>query len=206
MTPTRIAWLVVGVLATIVLMASAPAAPQGATMSPGHAQIAQLNQPAPDFKLKDCFAKDFTGAEFKGKIVVLEWLNPGCPVSHGAHEKAKMQTIYKRYADHGVVWLGIDSTSTDNAEKDRVYAAQMGLAYPILVDADGKVGHSFQAKRTPHMFVIDRDGNLAYEGAIDDQKDKNYVAAAIDDLLAGRPVAKPKTDPYGCGIKYATPK
>ncbi len=189
-------------LAGILWYGTLHAAPEAA---PPHAPSAAARsaESAPDFKLKDTFGKEFTLAEFKGRIVVLEWLNPDCPVSRGAHEKGRMQGVYKKYADKGVVWLGIDSTSGNSAEKDRIHAAQTGLAFPILLDADGKVGKSFQAKRTPHMFVIDRTGKLAYDGAIDDQADKNYVAAAVEDLLADRPVAKPKTDAYGCGIKYA---
>lgn len=76
------------------------------------------------------------------------------------------------------------------------------MAFPILLDPTGKAGRSYQAKRTPHMFVVDSSGKLVYEGAIDNQKDKNYIVAAIEDLLAHRPVAKPQTTPYGCGIKY----
>jgi hypothetical protein len=79
----------------------------------------------------------------------------------------------------------------------------MSMAYPILLDPEGKVGRLYQAKRTPHMFVIDKGGTLVYDGAIDDQKNQNYVAAALDDLMANRPVSKSKTDAYGCGIKYA---
>ncbi|HOA72785.1 MAG TPA: redoxin domain-containing protein [Phycisphaerae bacterium] len=166
-------------------------------------EAAKLGSAAPDFKLKDTFGKEFTLSEFKGRPVVLEWINQDCPVSRGAHEKSKMQDVYKKYADKGVIWLGVDSTYNMTAERNRVYAARMGLAYPILMDTDGQVGRLFQAKRTPHMFVIDKSGTLVYDGAIDDKKDQNYVAAALDDLLAGRTVSKPKTDAYGCGIKYA---
>jgi len=201
-------WLIVlpgAVVAALIIHGSLTAAPGASGGSPSPADQAKIGSPAPDFKLKDTFGKEFTISEFKGKLVVLEWLNQHCPVSRGAHEKSKMQNVYKKYADKGVIWLGIDSTKGATAEENRVYAARMGLAYPILLDPLGKVGRMYQAKRTPHMFVIDKAGTLAYEGAIDDQKDKNYVAAAIDDLLAGREVAKPKTDAYGCTVKYATP-
>lgn len=167
---------------------------------------AKVGSPAPDFKLKDTFGKEFTLSEFKGKPVILEWINQDCPVSRKAHEKSKMQDVYKKYAEKGAVWLAIDSTQGATAERNRVYAARMGLAHPILMDPDGRVGRMFQAKRTPHMFVIDKAGILAYDGAIDDQKDSNYVAAALEDLLANRPVSKSKTDSYGCGIKYASAK
>lgn len=205
MTTTRLYMLTAACLAMALLNGLAPAASDGPSASSSTSKPAELSQPAPNFSLNDCFGKLFSITEFKGKIVVLEWLNQNCPVSRGAHEKMKMQNIYKKYADKGVIWLGIDSTAGATAEGNRVYAARMGIAYPILLDPNGKVGHSFQAKRTPHMFVIDKTGKLVYTGAIDDQKDKNYIVAAIEDLIANRPVAKPKTEPYGCGIKYAQP-
>lgn len=186
-----------------LLLYSTLAAPES---SGGMMVKAEVGKSAPDFKLKDTYGKEFTLSEFKGKIVVLEWMNKDCPVSRGCHEKSEMQNTYKKYADKGVIWLAIDSTHTLNPEKNRVYAVKAGLNYPVLNDADGKVGRMFQAKRTPHMFVIDKSGTLAYAGAIDDKGDKNYVAAAIDDLLANRPVAKPQTDAYGCGIKYGPEK
>ncbi len=157
---------------------------------------------APAFALKDVYGKEFKLADFKDKIVVLEWINQDCPVSRGAHEKKLMQDSYKKYAAKGVVWLAIDTTNGVQPEKNRVYAAQQSLAYPILHDTDGRVGRAYGAKTTPHMFVIDKGGKLVYSGAIDDRKDKNYVAAALDELLAGKPVSRPKTEPYGCTVKY----
>jgi peroxiredoxin len=189
-------------LAGLIVHGSLSAAPEAASSGSQQA-TAKLGSPAPDFKLKDSFGKEFTISEFKGKPVILEWINQDCPVSKGAHEKKNMQNVYKKYADKGAVWLGIDSTHGMTAERNRVYAAQMGLAHPILLDPDGKVGHMYQAKRTPHMYVIDSAGVLVYDGAIDDQKETNYVAAALDDLLANRPVSKSRTDAYGCTIKYA---
>lgn len=167
---------------------------------------AKIGQPAPDFTLKDVYDKPFKLSDFKGKIVVLEWINKGCPVSAGAHDKKIMQDTYKKFAEKGVIWLAIDSTASPavaKPEDNRVYAAQKGLAYPILHDPDGKVGHAYGAKTTPHMFVIDKEGQLAYNGAIDDQGKTNYVAVAIEDLLAGKKVAKAQTEPYGCTVKYA---
>ncbi|MGQ9649500.1 MAG: thioredoxin family protein [Phycisphaerae bacterium] len=158
-------------------------------------------QKAPDFALKDVYGKEFKLADFKGKIVVLEWINKECPISHAAHDKQQMQKTYKKYAAKDVIWLGIDSTENAKPDENRVYAAEQSLAYPILHDVDAKVAKAYGAKRTPHMFVIDKEGKLVYAGAIDDKGDNNYVAAAIENLLAGKPVAKPKTDAYGCGIK-----
>jgi peroxiredoxin len=194
----RAKWLLVAAIAAIAgmsLFGRLTAAPQAG------AKAAEPGGPAPALALKDVYGKEFKLADFKGKIVVLEWLNKDCPVSHGAHDKQEMQKTYKKYAAKGVVWLGVDSTDTAKAETDRVYAAEQGLAYPILLDPEAKAANAYGARRTPHMFVIDKSANLVYAGAIDDKADQNYVAAAIDDLLAGKAVAKPKTDAYGCGIK-----
>ncbi len=162
----------------------------------------ELGAPAPDFAMKDVYGKEFKLTEFKGKIVVLEWINQKCPVSRGKHDDDVMQKTYRKHAAEGVIWLAVDSTNGRKAEENRVYAAEKGLAYPILDDSAGKIGRTYGAKTTPHMFVIDRNGNLAYDGAIDDKANKNYVEAAIEDLLAGRPVKTAKTAPYGCSVKY----
>src|SRR5207249_4438439 len=124
---------------------------------PANNTMAEIGEPAPDFMLKDTFGKEFKLSEFKGKIVVLEWLNPDCPVSRGWHDKKTMQGTYKKYAEN-VGWLGIDTTYNNTAEKDRVYTAKEQMAYPVLMDPDGKAGHAFGAQRTPHMFVIDKAG------------------------------------------------
>lgn len=165
---------------------------------------AAVGKAAPNFSLPDTYGKTFKLAEFKGKIVVLEWLNQKCPVSKGKHDDKTMQNTYAKYADKGVFWLGIDSSHYQNPESNRVYAAQQHLNYPILHDREGKVGKAYGAKTTPHMFVIDKEGKIVYDGAIDDKSKTNYVAAAIDSLLAGEPIAKSKTQPYGCSVKYAT--
>jgi peroxiredoxin len=172
------------------------------------AKKAELGSAPPGFELKDVFGKAFKLSDFKDKIIVLEWINQECPVSLGKHENGTMQKTYKKYAAKDVVWVAIDSTYKNGKgkertpEQNRVYAAEKGLAYPILHDSDGKVGHSYGAKTTPHMFVIDKNGNLAYDGAIDNKGETNYVAAAIDSLLAGKPVEQSKTTPYGCTVKY----
>lgn len=161
---------------------------------------AKIGEKAPDFALKDAFGKEHKLSDYRGKIVVLEWINQQCPVSKGKHTKQTMQESYKKHADQ-VVWLAIDTKAND-PEKNRVYAAKMGIAYPILHDTDGKVGRAYNARTTPHMFVIDKEGKLVYDGAIDDKGETNYVDNAIHDLLEGKTVSKPKTEPYGCGVKY----
>jgi len=162
----------------------------------------KIGQTAPAFSLPDCYGNDISLESFRGKVVVLEWINQKCPVSSGHHKKGTMQRLVKKYAGKGVVWLAIDSSHFCDAEKNRVYAARMGLAYPILHDPDGKVGKAYGAKTTPHMFVIDKSGRLVYNGAIDDQKKTNYVELALEAVLAGKTVEKSKTRPYGCGVKY----
>jgi len=197
-------WLVV-----IVAAAAAAFVYGQATAGAGPAAAkAELGEPAPDFALKDVYGKQFKLSEFKGRIVVLEWINKNCPYSRGCHEgkKKTMQDTYKKYVAKGLVWLAIDTTVGVKPEDNRVYAAQMGLAYPILHDLDGKIGHAYRARTTPHMFVIDKAGKLVYNGAIDDRGSTNYVALAIEDLLAGRPVAKSRTEEYGCTVKYPPEK
>lgn len=204
---TRIGSIVIlaGVLCCGWLYTQSAAAPEKEGVK------ADIGQAAPNFELKDVYGKTFSLGEFKGKIVVLEWTNQDCPFVKGRHGDQTMQKTYAKYAEKGVVWLAINSTAGAKPEKDRVHAAQQHLAYPVLMDSEGQVARAYGAKTTPHMFVIDRSGKLAYSGAIDDdpggQKDKkevvNYVAAAIDDLLADKPVAKASTKPYGCSVKVA---
>ena len=193
-------------VAGLGLFAVATAAPDQAILR------AAVGRPAPDFALGDVYGKSFKLSEFKDHVVVLEWLNKGCPVSRRCHDQAIMQGVYKKYAAKGVIWLAIDTTRGLQPAANRVYAAEQGMAYPILHDLDGSVGKLYGAKTTPHMYVIDKKGVLVYAGAIDDDppgrnKDRtNYVAAALDAVLAGNPVAKPKTDSYGCGVKYPPAK
>lgn len=172
--------------------------------APTAAEIrAKIGQPAPDFSLKDSFGKTFTLSEFKDRIVVLEWLNKDCPFVVEAHkDKRVMQETYARFAGKGVIWLGIDTTYERQVEDNRIWAAEMGLAYPILFDEDGKVGRAYGATNTPHMFVIDKAGRLAYMGAIDDRGEVNYVERAIKELLDGKAVSTPRTPPFGCIVKY----
>jgi hypothetical protein len=159
-------------------------------------------------------------ADSKGKVVVLEWFNPGCPFVKKAHTKGSLLGTAKRITDKdkGVVWLAINSAAAGkegygqekNADAKRTYA----MDYPILMDESGDVGHAYGATNTPHMFVIDKNGTLIYRGAIDNSPDAegesptggklvNYVDATLADLAAGRPVATPSTQAYGCSVKYA---
>jgi peroxiredoxin len=207
---------------------SAPAAPTSATaQGAGSAQTtsavapvghAEVGHAAPDFTLSDLDGRAVHLADFKGKAVVLEWFNPGCPFVRKAHTKGSLAGTAKRYTDQGVVWLAINSAAagkegfdpSKNAEAKRTY----GMDYPILLDVSGEVGHAYGATNTPHMFVIDKSGTLVYRGAIDNSPDAegesptggklvNYVDATMADLASGRPVGTSSTEAYGCGVKYA---
>lgn len=177
-----------------------------------------LAKPAPAFSVKDGEGKIRTLSEFKGKVVVLEWVNEGCPYVK-KHYSGNMQGLQVSATRDGAVWLTVCSSApgqqgywADGAAakgwmKDKSWA---GTA--LLLDPDGKVGKAYGAKTTPHMYVIDKAGNLAYQGGIDDvptnkvediKRAKNLVAAALADVNAGRPVATPFSAPYGCAVKYA---
>lgn len=177
---------------------------------------AVVGQPAPAFTATDLSGKPVSLADFKGRTVVLEWHNFGCPFVQKHYRSGNMQALQKRYAND-VVWLAVNSTnrgSSDFTEPAKL-ARQLGEfgAAPAnyLVDDSGAVGMAYGARTTPHMYIIDPRGKVAYNGAIDDRRStdladvkgaRNYVAAALEDMKAGRPVATPSTTPYGCGVKY----
>lgn len=163
---------------------------------------AELGKKTPHFTLPDTAGKDVSLSDYAGKIVVLEWINQRCPISAGKHDDKTMQKLAESYGEKGVVWLAIDSSHYCDRAKNAEYAEKKGLKYPILHDPDGTVGRMYGARTTPHMYVIDKQGVLVYVGAIDDKGDKNYVAMALDDVLAGREVGTPRTQPYGCSVKY----
>lgn len=163
------------------------------------------------FELKSFDGKTISLADYKGKIVVLEWFNYECPfVKYHYEQTNTMVELANKYKDKDVVWLAVNSTSHSTVEKNIKFAQKHKLSYPILDDRSGLVGHSYKAKTTPHMFVIDVNGELVYEGAIDNSpmgKNKeglvNYVDKALAELTAGKAVSNQKTKPYGCSVKYA---
>ena len=164
---------------------------------------------APDFTLVDTEGKSVSLSDFEGKIVVLEWLNPDCPYVKRHYTAGTMKELATAYDGKGVVWLTINSTHYMDAAANAKFKAANGLPYTILVDQSGKVGHLYDAQTTPHMYIIDGDGKLVYIGAIDDdprgnkgEPATNYVAAALDEVLAGKAVTKAETKPYGCSVKY----
>ncbi len=178
---------------------------------------AAIGAAAPDFALTDLDGKPVKLADYKGKTVVLEWFNPDCPFVKASHSKGSLVDTAKKQTAKGVVWLAINSGAPGKqgtgAQKNKDAAKAFGLTHPVLLDESGKVGKSYGATNTPHMFVIDKAGKLAYAGAIDNSPDGeggsptggklvNYVDAALEDLSAGRPVKTTTTKAYGCGVKY----
>jgi peroxiredoxin len=149
--------------------------------------------------------------ELKGKLVVLEWFNNECPFVVKHYKTGAMNELASRYADKGVVWVLVNSTAGKSEADMQTVAKDWNITRPILLDKDGTLGKTFGARNTPTMYVIDKEGKLAYRGAIDNKPDsetasiagaKNYVAQALDELLAGQSVSEPETKAYGCGVKY----
>jgi peroxiredoxin len=186
----------------------------GRTRTPRAGNVGQetQNRQAPDFELDSFDGRNFRLSNLKDRIVVLEWINLDCPFSKYHHETVNtMANLAEKYRNKEVVWLAINSTPNTTPEANREFAQKYKLPYPILDDRSGLVGKQYGARNTPHMFVIDKTGAIAYEGAIDNapvdkQKPEagtvNYVDKAISELLAGKKVSTPATPPYGCVIKY----
>jgi peroxiredoxin len=172
---------------------------------------------APDFSLTDASGKTHSLSQYKGKTVVLEWFNPECPFVKKHYGSGNMQKLQEEYTGKGIVWLTIDSSapgtegnlSPEQAEK--IASAWKTHQTALLLDPDGKAGRAYGAKNTPNMVIINPEGKIAYEGAIDSKAtpnpadiptSTNYVKAALDESLTGKPVSNPKTKPYGCSVKY----
>ena len=198
---------------------AANAAPAGKREAPARLTTAAVGKPAPDFTLKDLDGKEVRLSSFKGKVVVLEWFNPGCPYVKKSHTVGSLVDTAQRHAANGVVWLAINSGAPgkQGAEvaQNQDAAKTWSLGHPILRDESGAVGKLYGATNTPHMYVIDKKGVLVYAGAIDNSPDGerqsapdgkviNYVDAALEALGAGKPVATPTTKAYGCSVKYAS--
>lgn len=185
-------------------------------MLAAHATI--VGQPAPDFSLTDVNGKAVKLSEFKGKTVVLEWTNPGCPFVVKHYGSNNMQSLQKDAIAQGVVWLSINSTEKNHSDyltpaklNARMNDEWKGASSYLLMDETGKVGQAYTAKTTPHMYVINPAGKLVYAGGIDDKRSanpadvktaKNFVRAALDETLAGKPVSVATATPYGCSVKY----
>jgi len=177
---------------------------------------AVVGKPAPDFSLKDLDGKPVKLSDYKDKVVVLEWFNPNCPFVAAAHGKdGALRDLPSKAAADGVVWLTINSSAAGQegagVEANKKMRDEWKISNPVLLDESGTVGRAYGAKSTPHMFVIDAKGVLAYSGALDNapqgkvegDKKVNHVEAAIAELKAGKPVTNKETKPYGCPVKYA---
>ena len=188
-----------------------------ALAAPTLAHSAEVGAPAPGFTATDSNGKIQTLAQYQGKHVVLEWLNYDCPFVKKHYGAKNMQSLQKTYTGKGVVWLSVISSGKGQqgnfpAAKVNQMSAERGASpSAILLDSKGEIGRSYGAKTTPHMFVIDPQGKLVYAGAIDDKPTsdaediagaKNYVAAALDESMAGKPVTVASTKSYGCGVHY----
>ena len=177
----------------------------------------QLGQAAPAFKALDAQGHERSLSEFAGKTVVLEWTNSGCPYVGKHYGSGTMQALQKKETADGVVWLTVSSSAPDTqgyftGKTAQAWAAKERWAgTAILLDSAGVIGREYGAKNTPHMFIVDKAGRIAYMGGIDDRPyadpeslkgAKPYVALALADLKAGRAVATPVSRPYGCSVKY----
>jgi len=191
-----------------VLTALAITATLGVAVPALAADGAEVGKPAPAFKLKDEAGKEHSLAQYQGKIVVLEWTNPDCPFVQRHYKADTMQNTLKGVDGKKVVWLAVNSTASNTPDKSAAWKKEEALTYPVLQDAEGKVGKAYGARTTPHMYVIDEKGVLQYAGAIDDDPrgknatPVNHVKTTVDALLTGKPVPAATTEPYGCSVKY----
>lgn len=178
-----------------------------------------LGQPAPAFQAVDASGKTRSLSEFKGRTVVLEWTNNGCPYVQKHYNAGAMQRLQGQAAKDGVVWLTLISSAPGmqghltGPQARQWQAEEKASSSAVLLDPKGTVGRAYDAKTTPHMYVVDKAGKLVYMGGIDDKPSSdpaslkgatNYVTAALADVKAGRAVAQPATRPYGCSVKYGS--
>ncbi len=182
-----------------------------------NAPAATPGQPAPAFTVNDATGKPVSLTDYRAKYVVLEWTNPDCPFVQKHYVSGNMQALQKAFGGKGVAWLSINSTNRSHAEfksaeaMSRWMRAHNGAPASVLIDETSATGRLYTARTTPHMFVIDPKGDVVYAGAIDDKRSanpadagsaNNYVRAALEESLAGKPVTVAQTRPYGCSVKY----
>jgi peroxiredoxin len=182
-----------------------------------YAQPAVVGAPAPEFTVTDANGATHSLSQYKGKNVVLEWFNPECPFVKKFYKNGDMPKLQKQVVEGGDVWLTINSSAEGrpghlNASNAKEVQTALGLSSTaLLLDPEGTVGMAYGARTTPHLFVIDAQGTLAYAGAIDSApstdpddiaKATNYVTEAITALKSGKKVTTSSTDPYGCSVKY----
>jgi len=202
---TNVETFAVGVLAVAAALGAATAS------------AATVGQPAPDFTLTDSQGQKQALSSYKGKFVVIEWVNFQCPFVGKHYGSGNMQRLQKTYTGKGVAWLSVNSSAAGKegnfpAEKINALIKEKGASpTAYLIDADGAVGRAYGAKTTPHMFVVDPKGTLVYAGGIDDKPStdqadiptaKNFVAAALDEAMAGKAITTASSPSYGCSVKY----
>lgn len=176
-----------------------------------------IGNPAPAFTLSDSNGRSQSLAQYRGKYVVLEWINHDCPYVRKHYNSGNMQRLQREYAGRGVVWLSINSSAAgkqghfDNAEINRRQAEKNAAPTAYLIDTPGTVGRAYGAQTTPHMYIINPQGVVIYQGAIDSDSSSdpdtiatatNYVSQALNEAMAGRPVSTATTRSYGCSVKY----
>ena len=201
---TRLRYFILALGLLLVLVASAIAV--------------RIGDPAPDFRAVDSNGKHQHLADYKGKYVVLEWHNQGCPYTKKHYESGNMQRLQKEWTDRGVIWLTVVSSAPGKqgyvtASEENTYLQQVKAApTAVLMDPTGAIGHMYDAKTTPHMFLVSPQGTLIYNGAIDDRPTtdlndvnaaKNFISAALNEATTGKPVRVPTSRPYGCSVKYS---
>jgi peroxiredoxin len=184
---------------------------------PAITQEARVGAPAPAFTATDSHGKTEALDQFRGKYVVLEWHNQGCPYTRKHYVSGNMQSLQKEWTAKGVTWFTVISSAPGQQgfvtpDQENAYVARMHASpTAVLMDPTGALGHLYNAKTTPQMFVIDPSGKLIYDGAIDDRPTpdpddirgaQNYLSDALTEAMAGKPVATPYTRPYGCSVKY----
>ena len=179
---------------------------------------AKVGESAPDFSASDTNGQTHKLSDYKGKFVVLEWTNQGCPYTRKHYDSGNMQKLQKYWTQKGVVWLTVVSSApgaqgyVTAAQENEYLQKENASPTAVLLDPKGDLGHLYEAKTTPHMYIIDPKGSLIYNGAIDDKATTdtsdiagatNYVSQALEQAMAGKPVANAATRPYGCSVKYA---
>jgi hypothetical protein len=200
---------------TLLKLASATIA--GLVMTATAYAAPEVGKPAPDFSAADSNGKTVKLSDFRGKTVVLEWTNDGCPYVKKHYNSNNMQNLQKDATGKGIVWLTVISSApgmqgyVDGAGANALTQSRGAAPTAVLLDPEGTAGHLYDARTTPHMFIVSADGTLVYMGGIDDKPSsdpaslegaKNYVRAALDELSAGKPVTEAVTRPYGCSVKY----
>lgn len=182
------------------------------------AWAARVGEAAPDFTATDSNGEVHKLSEYQGKYVVLEWTNRGCPYTQKHYNSGNMQRLQREWTGRGIIWLTVASSAPGKqgyvtAAEENAYLKQANAApTAVLLDPAGALGHLYDAKTTPDIFIIGPKGTLIYSGAIDDRPStdvadvtgaKNYVSLTLDEATSGKPVSNPTTRPYGCSVKYA---